>query len=169
MKLAAMILKAMYLDGCPVDKSECRALAQRGERGLGVPRTSGMSDVAGAVLKSFPIQSWRHERAANIAVLATTLAGLGWAHTLAAVSAGGVPFSGVVVLDSPERRELVRVRLIEANVFPAVLWQLEQTVLPVGQESRELSRRMLSIHCDGRYDAADMLRVGELIVRSDVP
>lgn len=164
-----MILKAMYLDGRPVNKSEYRALAQRGERGLGVLGTSGMSEVAGAVLKSFPIQSWRHERAANVAVLATRLAALGWAQTLAAAGAGGVPFSGVVVLDSPERRELVRVRLIEANVFPAVLWQLEQTVLPVGHESRELSRRMLSIHCDGRYDAADMLRVGELIVRSDVP
>ena len=53
--------------------------------------------------------------------------------------------------------------MIEANVFPVVHWPLEETVLPVGEEARDISRRLISIHCDGRYGAPDMLRVAEAL------
>jgi hypothetical protein len=36
------------------------------------------------------------------------------------------------VVDTPERRERIRTRLIEANIFPVVHWPLEETVLLVG-------------------------------------
>ena len=168
-KLAAMILKAMYLDGHPVDRVEYRALALRGERGLAVPGISAMSDVAGAILRSFPVESWRRARATNHALLASLVAEVGWANVLEPADDAGVPFSFVVVLDTAERRERVRTRLIDASVFPAVLWPLEETVVPVGRDARELSRRMLSIHCDGRYGAADMGRVGDVFVRAGEP
>lgn len=168
-KLAAMILKAMYLDGHPVDKAEYRALALRGERGLATPGISAMSDVASALLRSFPVESWRRTRAANHALLGSLVAEVGWARLLTPADSAGVPFSGVVVVDSAERRERVRPRLVEANVFPAVLWPLERTVLPVGDEARELSRRLLSIHCDGRYGTADMQRVGDIFIRAGEP
>jgi len=159
------MLKALYLDGHPVDKAEYRALAQRGERDLAVPGISAMSDVARVVLRSFPIESWRRKREANHAVLTSRLAKTGWARVLERSDGAGVPFSCVVVLDPPERRERARLRLVESNVFPAVLWPLETTVLPVGREARELSRRVLSIHCDGRYGADDMHRVGDIFTR----
>ena len=164
-KLAAMILKAMYLNGHPVDKAEFRALALRGERSLAVPGISAMSDVARVVLRSFPVQSWRRTRAANHALLSSRVAKVGWARVLEPADGAGVPFAFVVVVDSAERRERVRLRLIESNVFPAVLWPLETTVMPVGHEARELSRRVLSIHCDGRYGAEDMHRVGDIFAR----
>ena len=168
-KLAAMILKAMYLDGHPVDKSEYRRLALRGERGLAVPGISAMSDTAGAILRSFPVQSWRRARATNHALLASLVEEAGWARVLLSADGACVPFSLVVVLDTAERRERVRIRLIGANVYPAILWPLEETVVPVGRDARELSRRMLSIHCDGRYGAADMGRVGDVFVRAGEP
>jgi len=171
-KLAAMILKAMYLDGHPVEKADYRALALRGERGLAAAGTSAMSDVARAVLRSFPAESWRRTRAENYGLLHSLVAGVagvGWARVLEPAAGAGVPFSFVVVTDSAERRERVRLRLIERSVFPAVLWPLERTLLPVGDEARGLSRRLLSIHCDGRYGADDMHRVGDLLVRVGEP
>lgn len=166
-KLAAMILKAMYLDGHPVEKAEYRALALRGERGLAVPSVSSISAVARAILGSFPVDTWRQARAANHALLASLLAQVEWLRVLAPAGSDGVAFSCVVVSDSAERRERMRRRLVEASVFPAVLWSLERTVLPVSREARALSRRVLSIHCDGRYGPADMLRIGDVFTRAN--
>jgi hypothetical protein len=163
-KLIAMILKAMYLDGLPIEKAEYRALAQRGERDLAVPRPSSISPVARAILHSFPVDSWRRARATNHAVLTSMIAGVAWARVVSPVLDDAVPFSCILVVDSARLRERVRRRLGEANVYPAVLWPLEQTVLPVGDEARELSRHLLSIHCDGRYSAPDMDRVGEILI-----
>jgi len=165
-KLAAMILKAMYLDGHPIDKAEFRALALQGERDLAVPGISAMSDVAGVVLRSFATELWRRTRAANHALLSSLLADVGWARILQPANGAGVPFSVAVVAESAERRERLRLQLIEASIFPAVLWPLEKTVLPVGQEARQMSRRVLSIHCDGRYGAEDMRRVGDAFIRA---
>jgi hypothetical protein len=162
-KLSAMILKGMYLEGHRIDKAWFRDLAQRGERGLAVPGVSSMSHVARATLDSFPVATWRSARAANHGVLSSLLAQVGWARVLAPADHDSVPLSCVVLVDSAQRREHARRHLIAANVFPAVLWPLEQTVMPVGHEARDLSRRMLSLHCDGRYGTADMLRIGEIL------
>jgi hypothetical protein len=165
-KLAAMILKAMYLDGHPVDKATYRALALRGEKGLAVPSVSAISDVARGLLGSFPVGSWRRARAVNHALLVSLLAQLAWARVLMPADSTCVPFSCVLVLDSAERRERVRLRLIQERVYPAVLWPLDRTILPVGPTARELSRTMLSIHCDGRYGPQDIDRVAEIVNRA---
>ncbi len=161
-KLSAMILKAMYLGGHPVAKETYRRLALRGERGLGAPGVSAMSEVAHAVLHSYPIDRWRRARASNHALLRRRLSRVRWLRVLRP-PAGCVPFSFAVEIDSAGRRERVRRRLIDSGVFPAVLWPLEDTVLRVGAEARAVSRRMLSIHCDGRYGSEELQRVGDLL------
>ncbi|MGO9179869.1 MAG: hypothetical protein ACLQBX_16660 [Candidatus Limnocylindrales bacterium] len=165
-KLTAMILKAMYLEGHPVAKDEYRALELRAERGFAVSGTSAMSEVARAILRSFPVESWRQARAANCALLRSLVARVDWVRLPAPAAGAGVPFSFIVILDSTERRELVRHRLVTSHVFPAVLWPLETTVLSVGHEARDLSRRVLSIPCDGRYGAGDMQRVSDIFNRA---
>lgn len=162
-KLEAMILKSMYLDGHPIDKAAYRALAERGERGLAIPAVSAMSPVARAILASFPIDAWRRARAANHAALVSRLAGLGWGRVLGPASRDGVPFSCILVADSPELREQVRRHLVEARIYPAVLWPLERPVVAVGEEARDLSRRMQSIPCDARYGTEDMQRIGDVL------
>lgn len=161
-KLSAMILKAMYLEGRPVGKATFRALAQRGERGLAVPAVSSMSEVARATLGSFPISAWRWARAENHAALRSILGRVPWLRVLEPEGVV-VPFACVLVVESADRREHVRRLLIDNAVFATVHWPLERTVLPVGDEARELSRRMLTIHCDGRYAPRDMVRIGEII------
>jgi len=58
----------------------------------------------------------------------------------------------------------VRQKLIESRVYPAVLWPLDASVVTgIGEEFREFSACMLSIHCDMRYAEDDMLHVATLI------
>jgi len=168
-KLQAMILKAMYLEGEPVEKSVFRMLSLKGEHELDVPSIAGMSELTRTVLRAFPSASWRQARAANHAVLADRLAPLGWARLLHPVTGAGVPLSAVVMMDTAQRREAVRSRLIEERVYPSVLWSLEDPVLRVGHRALELSRRVLSIHCDGRYTTRDMERIAELVVKAGGP
>jgi hypothetical protein len=168
-KLEAMMLKALYLAGGPVDKDRYRALALRAEGELGRPGVAPISDVARAVALGFPLARWRRRRAANHAVLRERLTELGWARVLDPYPGGGVPFNAALLFESPALRDQVRRRLIEARVYPAVLWPLEETLIPVRREVKELSRRILCIHCDGRYGADDMARVADLIVAAGRP
>jgi len=161
-KLTAMMLKAMYLSGLPVEKSSYRSLALRGEQALSYPAVSAMTAVSRGVVDAYPLDRWRQARRDNRTVLLQAMGTPAWARVLEPAG-DSVAFSLPFVVDTPERRERIRTRLIEANIFPTILWPLEETLLPVGAEARYISRRLLSIHCDGRYEAADMLRVAELL------
>lgn len=169
LKLTAMMLKAMYLNGLAVDKDTYRAIARSGERGLGHPGVSAMTEVSRAVVDSSDLAGWRQARSRNVRILREGLEPVAWADMLAADHLGGVPFGGLLVLDKSERREVLRRRLHEASIYPAVLWPLETTVLPVGDEARDVSRRMLVIHCDGRYGCEDMARILEVLTVAGSP
>jgi hypothetical protein len=162
-RLQAMVLKAMYLDGLPVEKAAFRTVAERAERDLAIPFVSAISPVSRAMLATFPVDAWRRTRSANHATLEGSLAELGWGRLLAPATGGGAPFAAALVVDSPERRERVRARLIGARIYPAVLWPLEAPVVAVGDEARDVSRRLLSIPCDARYDSSDMLRIADAL------
>jgi hypothetical protein len=161
-KLSAMMLKAMYLSGLPVEKDSYRALALRGERALAYPAVCAMTEVSRGIVDSFPLDTWRRARRDNRAVLVQAMGSAKWARVLEPAGDSVACFFSFVV-DTPARRERIRTALIEANVFPVVHWPLEETVLPVGEEARDISRRLISIHCDGRYGAPDMLRVAEAL------
>jgi hypothetical protein len=161
-----MILKAMYLAGYPVKKDLYRALAVQGERELGAPGMAEMSDLSRVLLQGLPEDRWRRARARNHGLLREGLARLGWARVLLPATAGAVPFSCVLEVDSATRRERLRRRLIAARIYPAVLWPLEEPVVRIGAQALALSRRLLSVHCDARYGPADMRRVADLVARS---
>lgn len=163
-KLAGMILKAMYLEGHAVEKPVFRELTRRGERGLHVPAVSSISPVSRAILASFPIAAWRRTRTANHATLGSLLGDLRWVRLLGPAGDGAAPFSCALVADTPERRETVRRALVDARIYPAVLWPLERPVLAVGDGARDLGRRVLSIPCDARYGPEDMRRVGDVLL-----
>ncbi len=168
-RLAAMILKGKYLSGDPVDKATYRELSLRGERAFHRPARAAMSEVSRATLDSFPFEAWREARASNHAVLRdllAPLAPLAGIHLLEPYAPKVAPFACVLIAESAARRERIRAALIEARIFPAVHWPLERTVLRIGAESRRLSRRLLAIHCDGRYGADDMRRIAAVVIRS---
>ena len=69
-------------------------------------------------------------------------------------------FSLILLLESKERRDAVRKQLIEACVYPAILWGVPDSA---SEASKDFSERMLSVHCDGRYTEEDIRQLAEII------
>lgn len=71
-------------------------------------------------------------------------------------------FSLVVLLNTIDKRDAVRKKLIEASVYPAILWNVPDSV---SLEAKRFSERMLSIHCDGRYTEEDIRQLADIVNR----
>jgi hypothetical protein len=157
-KRDAMTLKAAYLDGAGISKEDFRALAMSGESEIASGEISGMTAMTRIELPILPAALWRLVRRANHSLLADRLRDLGWlAISLACDDA--VPFALIALVDDAERRDRIRRTLMEQRIYPPVLWPLEQTVVDVRSAARELSRRVLVLHCDARYDRVAIERV----------
>lgn len=72
-------------------------------------------------------------------------------------------FSLVILLDSRDKRDAVRKRLIKESVYPAILWNVSDSA---SMEAKDFSKRMLSIHCDGRYQEKDIIQLADIINKS---
>lgn len=159
-RLAAMAWKRQYLEGLPLDKETFRARALAGEASIGRGEISGITPLSRERLPALPARAWRERRARNLAAFRSALGELPGVRVLDA------PFAATLVFDSAGRRERVRTALVAARVYPAVLWPLEGDLHPqVPPRHRELSRRVLSLHCDFRYGEEDMERVAEAVRR----
>ncbi|MGQ9708507.1 MAG: hypothetical protein ACUVUR_06495, partial [bacterium] len=110
---------------------------------------------------------WRKSRQENHRAFATAISNVLWVRVLQPFNPDDCcPFSAILLFDSPQRRDFVRERLIASRVYPAILWSLESPVVTgIPPHNLDFSRRMLSIHCDGRYSKEDMLRVAELVIK----
>jgi hypothetical protein len=155
-RLLAMALKRDYLEGGAVDKAEFRALAAATEAAMGTGEVSGISATSRSRLPTLPSRRWRERRARNLETFRAAFGLLPGVRLLEA------PFAATLQFESATARERVRRALIEASVYPAVLWPLEEDAC-VPPAHIELSRRVLSLHCDYRYDAADMQRVASAV------
>lgn len=169
-KMVASQLKALYLAGMPIRKETFRNLSIAGEDLLRTAQISRMTPWSHELLKCFPTAAWREQRAANYAALSTALAGIPWLRCLSSEEpVEGYPFSAVLLFDSGARRDYVRSHLIESRIYPAVLWDLERPARgPVGTippDNLDLSRRIMSLHCDYRYTIQDMERVADTVCR----
>ena len=160
-KLAAMLLKRWYLQGRAVEKNEYRECAVRGETNLPKGSPSRISDVSLAILRAMPVDAWRERRRSNWRVLSEHLEHLGLS-VLQPDSEKCTPFSLICQFSDKVTRERVRAGLIQRGVYPAVLWPMDAEDWS-SRSARALSERMLSIHCDMRYTARDMARVGEAV------
>lgn len=70
------------------------------------------------------------------------------------------PFSFTILCESADYRDDFRKRLIDSSIYPAILWDV-----PLGSSLRvkDISSRMLSIHCDGRYSVDDIRHMRTII------
>ena len=69
-------------------------------------------------------------------------------------------FSFILLFESVEHRNVVRKRLIESSVYPAILWNVPSDVSCM---AKGFSERMLSIHCDGRYTSDDIIHLVSIL------
>jgi hypothetical protein len=163
MKHEGMLLKSLYLEGRHLAKPIFRDLFVKGEAEIATAEVSGFHPVSAAVLDGFDVDSWRAKRKSNFDYLAAELADCPGFDVLSGCTADCCPFSVVLVFEEPIERERLRIGLIARDIYPSVLWPLEQQAVPLPSESVLLSRRVLSIHCDGRYEPSDLDRVVTVI------
>lgn len=165
-KLGAMILKALYLQGRAIPKQTFRGLVTAGERDISAGEISAIEPISTAIIDGMPCLSWRKRRRANFLHLSRALADLAGVSVLHPRDSMMCPFSVILVCGDGNMRDTLKARLIERDVYPAVLWPLKKLSVAIPEDSIALSERMLSLHCDGRYSIRDMDRVAALISES---
>jgi hypothetical protein len=164
-KVAGMSVKSLYLQGYAMEKDTFRTLFISSERNIAAGPISGITDWSKDLLSTYPFDRWREKRRNNYNGLLKELNDLPWLSVAGDVKKeDGCPFSAVLVFDNPACRDYVYEKLIRARIYPAILWPLEKPVTgSIPERYMDLSRRILSIHCDMRYDRRDMIYVGKQI------
>jgi hypothetical protein len=138
-KLEAMRMKTQFLRGGPVAKSDYRTLSKAADARIGSlsgphPETRAFFD------RTSPLALAAARRAAwEKLAKATTRT----------VAPRGEPFALVLDLETEKHRDAVHHALVAEGVFPSLLWPLSWW--RSDRESREVSKRLLSISCDFRY------------------
>lgn len=164
-KLAAMALRGLYLDGNPIRKDVFRQLSSSAEGRIGTGDISGMPEWTYDLLSQFPTQSWRKQRYSNYQVLTAALEETqGLQVLLPDDDAETCPFAGTLVFDSPELRDYVQGSLASIGVYLPILWELDNPAVDgIPIEHYDLSKRIVCVPCDMRYDIKDIERVAGLI------
>lgn len=124
--------------------------------------SSRMSRLTWEILGLLDVEPISARRKANFAILAEALGA--WA-LLPDSEPTFAPLAYPVVLPE-ERRDEVRERLIAERVFPVVHWARLPSPPEAFPDEHRLSRQLLSLPCDHRYEAADMARLAAVFTAS---
>lgn len=71
------------------------------------------------------------------------------------------PFSLTLLMESAKEREKMRSYMIHHQIYPAILWRMPND--SEFAEAKDLSERILSVHCDIRYNQEDIEQLCNLI------
>lgn len=157
LKLAAMLLKAAWLDGRPIAKHAFRDLQQRGERTL-LGSAAPPSAFTAAVLPVLDIAGLRAASTGNAQAL-TALLGV-----QRFVPPGAAPFRVQLLSpDEAERDALLR-HLASHGIYAPVHWRQDRGSLWSGDEAAAaLAARILTVPVDHRCTPTDVHRAAELL------
>ena len=155
----AMRLKARYLNEEDVEKSTFRAGYVDTEEFFDHASACSLDVESQQYLKNFDVRSWYNQKRDNWEQLRDI--SKDGVRVIMPENMGCYPFSLVLRFDSLDERDRVRKELIANQIYPAVLWNTPHC--PADGELFWFSRGMLSIHCDGRYNAADIQQMRTIL------
>lgn len=171
LKRLGMSLKAKYISGnAGISKEMYRGLLVEGESRIAMGDISGISGASREFLDKYCLKSWRYQRMKNFSRIVTELNGL-MRSRIMMPDEGCVPFGLIINTESAHERNTLRTRLIAERIYPAILWPLDLTVevsRTIAKKYNDLSRRLLFVHCDGRYVEEDMLTIAKTMNRDEV-
>lgn len=155
-----MSIKTDYLNGEKIDKQRFLTEFRRTEEVLGALPISSISQRSKSIVSELDIIAWNNLKKNNWDCMVDRVHTNYKCTVLKPQTTESQPFSFVLIFDSEEYREKVRVALIRDEVYPAVLWSN-----PDGnyEQSIDFGNRMLSIHCDGRYTKNDIIELSNRI------
>ena len=164
-KLTGMVQKWLYLSGGQIDKATFRRHAVSGESQIATGAPSPMSPTSRALMSLAPWRDWRATRSRNFTAFSASIRAQSEAELLDPKPVEATAFSCVLRLPSRSARDSLRAALVVANIYPAILWPLEDPAVGgISADAVALSRRLLSIHCDHRYSEGDMIRTADSVI-----
>lgn len=155
----AMRLKERYLKGEDVEKAAFRSGFVNTEEFFDHAPVCSLDVETQQYLRSFDVRGWYNQKRENWEQLRDIKKD--GVRVIKPENMGCYPFSLVLLFDSLDERDRVRKELIANQIYPAVLWNIPHC--PADSELFLFSRGMLSIHCDGRYNTADIQQMKTII------
>lgn len=150
----AMKLKRDYLKHHTGDKETFRKLYIESENAFEKLPISDLSEDCKVYLAGFDTRSWYQQKNKNWAILSGLQSNR--IQILLPENKDCNLFSFVFLLKTKDEREQLRQHLIQNKLYPVVLWKIPELSKGYGLD---ISKRMLSIPCDARYSAADMMEI----------
>lgn len=157
----AMRKKTRYLNGEIDDKSEFRSVFLSTEERFDALSVSSIDNETLDYLSRFDVEQWYRVKKDNRDVLVESCSSI--STVLEPEDSDCNPFSMTLLFDSEALRNDFRKYLINSCVYPAILWNVPENASP---EIIDFSKRMLSVHCDGRYNGKDMIQLRDIIANS---
>lgn len=162
-RFRAMRLKEQYLHGNHIEKTEFLNLFRKTEETFDSLEISRISDISFQIVKDIDIFTWYDLKRENWHFLKENLEMGDYVEILLPENSEDTPFSIILKFKSAEIRDKVRRNLISRAVYPAILWNIEDSC---DESAKHFGDTMLSIHCDGRYSLDDMKILSQRINES---
>ena len=155
-----MEMKSRYLNGEDVSKDEFRRHYTETEEWFDHAEPALLDERSKTVVsKQLDINLWQGAKRKNWALL-QRLVNRDVCKVLNPEDETCTMFSLVLLFDNKETRDKVRKHLIEACVYPAILWAVPESA---SENARCFSEIMLSVHCDGRYTEDDIRQLANIL------
>lgn len=158
-RYSAMDAKADYLQGKSVDKDIFLRNFKATEDRFGEFSLSDWSAITDQTISAFDIEGWYKQKRTNYRKLLSLLE-FHNANPIIGKSEHSTPFSLIILFKNNAQRDKARSYLIRNNVYPAILWP---DVYASDEAALDLSKCLLSIHCDGRYFENDMKELAKIL------
>ena len=157
----AMQMKRKYLEtnGEKIDKDSFREKYIQTEEMLDKLPLSGMDKESKDIFLKADYKRWTDLRTANWEI-ATNILDKRFS-ILKSVDEDWSPFSIIFVCNSDDERMALRQHLIQNRIYPAILWKVPED--SCFSDALDFSNRMLSVHCDARYNRQQIEEMCSLI------
>lgn len=160
-KETAMRMKQAYMEGDDtVDKQEFLKLY--GEFGHHLAedyRDYAMDDLSYAIYKATDFEAMKSQRRANAQYLHEHLKSVQFMYSL---TDNSLPLFVPVLFESKEKRDAVRRKFIEAEIYCPIHWP-KPAQIPIDFDANKIYDTELSLICDQRYTTDDMERMVAVI------
>lgn len=155
----AMEMKASYLSEGG-DKNTFREKYIQSEEMIEHLNLSGIDKKSNAIAHAMNVRQWTELRGENWRIAYEIL---NKTFTVLKPKGEGCwqPFSLIILCNSAEERTALRQHLIKNCIYPAVLWQMPEDTAFV--DALGFSQRMLSVHCDIRYDRSEIEQMCRIV------
>ena len=152
----AMTMKRQYLNGEKICKEAFREIYIQTENEFGTLPISSISHQSMDILSQLDVTEWYNRKKRNWKFVTENILTDEEIRILMPINCDCsiYPFSIVMQFRTNSMRDNFRSQLIKNEIYPAILWDIPEDKC---LSSQDFSRKMLSIHCDGRYSVSDIV------------